>query len=111
MNKIYMGIYTKPGPQEVVVFYADGSKVTHPLRHVVKHSPTGFQWGYGGSGPADLALSILHDCILDTLLVEKHYQAFKREFIEPVDRQLHIKESDILLWISEQEGEEIGRIL
>ena len=30
-----------------------------PLPHVVHHSPTGFEWGYGGSGPADLALSIL----------------------------------------------------
>ena len=32
-----------------------------PLRHVIFHSPTGFSWGYGGSGPADLALSILGD--------------------------------------------------
>jgi hypothetical protein len=32
-----------------------------PLPHVVLHSPTGFEWGYGGSGPADLALSILAD--------------------------------------------------
>ncbi|MBT9252140.1 MAG: hypothetical protein KM296_00220 [Brockia lithotrophica] len=32
-----------------------------PLHHVERHSPTGFEWGYGGSGPADLALSILHD--------------------------------------------------
>lgn len=32
-----------------------------PLHHVVCHSPTGFEWGYHGSGPADLALSILHD--------------------------------------------------
>lgn len=23
------------------------------------HSPTGYEWGYGGSGPADLALNIL----------------------------------------------------
>lgn len=23
------------------------------------HSPTGFEWGYGGSGPADFALNIL----------------------------------------------------
>ena len=30
-----------------------------PLRHVVHHSPDGFEWGYDGSGPADLALSIL----------------------------------------------------
>jgi len=27
---------------------------------VVWHSPTGFEWGYGGSGPADFALNILH---------------------------------------------------
>jgi len=32
-----------------------------PLRHVVRHSPTGMEWGYSGSGPADLALSILTD--------------------------------------------------
>jgi len=31
----------------------------HPLPHVVKHSSTGFSWGYGGSGPADLARSLL----------------------------------------------------
>ncbi|HUU57257.1 MAG TPA: DUF6166 domain-containing protein [bacterium] len=30
-----------------------------PLPHVERHSPDGFNWGYGGSGPADLALSIL----------------------------------------------------
>jgi len=29
------------------------------LPHVVVHSPGGFEMGYGGSGPADLALSIL----------------------------------------------------
>ncbi len=30
---------------------------------VKHHSPTGFEWGYGGSGPADLALNIL-ECVL-----------------------------------------------
>lgn len=32
-----------------------------PLRHVVYHSPDGFNWGYSGSGPCDLGLSILAD--------------------------------------------------
>lgn len=27
---------------------------------LVSHSPTGFEWGYSGSGPSDLALNILH---------------------------------------------------
>ena len=75
MNKIYMGINRGPGPQHVVVFYADNSRSTHPLRHIVKHSPDGFQWGYHGSGPADLALSILFDCA-SASLAEKLYQAF-----------------------------------
>ena len=29
--------------------------------HIRNHSPTGFEWGYGGSGPAQLALAILVD--------------------------------------------------
>ena len=29
------------------------------LTHYPSHSPTGFEWGYQGSGPADLAFSIL----------------------------------------------------
>lgn len=29
------------------------------LPHVIKHSPTGFAWGYGGSGPAETARCIL----------------------------------------------------
>ena len=32
-----------------------------PLKHIVRHSPTGMEWGYGGSGPSDTALSILAD--------------------------------------------------
>jgi hypothetical protein len=34
-----------------------------PLRHVVKHSPTGFEWGYEGSGPAELARCLLIDVL------------------------------------------------
>lgn len=32
-----------------------------PKLKLVNHSPTGFSWGYGGSGPAQLALAILAD--------------------------------------------------
>jgi len=105
VNKIYMGVNTGPGPQDVVVFYTDGSKRTHPLHHIVRHSLDGFQWGYGGSGPADLALSILCDC-LSVPMAHKYYQAFKFKFVASADRQLYIKEADILDWIGEQENKE-----
>jgi hypothetical protein len=31
------------------------------LKHYVQHSPSGFSWGYGGSGPAEAARCILID--------------------------------------------------
>jgi hypothetical protein len=31
------------------------------LEHQVLHSPDGFEWGYSGSGPSDLARSLLFD--------------------------------------------------
>ncbi len=41
----------------------DGKSVAalDPRLDVRIHSPTGFAWGYGGSGPAQLALAILID--------------------------------------------------
>ena len=66
-----------------------------PLLHVVYHSPDGFECGYGGSGPADLALSILADHFGERPEKKKVgacrcwqlHQAFKREFVAPADRE------------------------
>jgi hypothetical protein len=48
-----------------VVLLEHGGRPTHQLRHVVRHSPTGLEWGYAGSGPADLARSLLLDALAD----------------------------------------------
>ena len=45
------------------------------------HSPTGFEWGYPGSGPSQLALAILADVVGDEL-AQVHYQSFKRDVIQ-----------------------------
>jgi len=44
---------------------------------VYNHSPDGFNWGYGGSGPAQLALAI----ILKLTGKPDGYQEFKRNVI------------------------------
>ena len=41
------------------------------------HSPTGFEWGYGGSGPAQLALALLADYLADDQEALECYQNFK----------------------------------
>ena len=41
------------------------------------HSPTGFSWGYGGSGPAQLALALLLQLGADPEKALACYQDFK----------------------------------
>lgn len=43
-------------------------------------SPSGFEWGYGGSGPATLAVAILAHAYDDKFACE-HYQQFQREVV------------------------------
>ena len=50
-----------------------------PSQAVRNHSPTGFAWGYGGSGPAQLALAILMDQRVPPRIAERFYQSFKRD--------------------------------
>ncbi len=53
-----------------------------PLRlDLYNHSPTGFDWGYGGSGPSQLALAILADATGDDQYALARRQDFKSEVI------------------------------
>lgn len=56
---------------------ADRLDPRHDLRN---HSPCGFEWGYGGSGPAQLALALLADAADDQTALN-HYQRFKFKHI------------------------------
>jgi hypothetical protein len=53
----------------------------HPLNprlDLWNHSPSGFEWGYGGSGPAQLALALLADHLGNDDEALKLYHDFKR---------------------------------
>lgn len=47
------------------------------------HSPDGFAWGYGGSGPAQLALAILLE-IMPENDAQALYQQFKWDYIAKI---------------------------
>ena len=49
-------------------------------RDLRNHSPTGFEFGYSGSGPAQLSLAVLADALGPERAVEL-YQKFKAEFV------------------------------
>lgn len=94
---------------EVTVCEYDVKKLSHhysefkfinskPLKHHILHSPTGFEWGYAGSGPADLAYSILWDflgCEPEQITCMK----FKDRFVNNWERERwQISEDDITGW-------------
>lgn len=69
---------------------------------VVNHSPTGFEWGYTGSGPTQLALAILVDSLGRELALE-HYHAFKTDFIAGLEKKgWRIEEIAIRRWLGQQ---------
>src|SRR6187551_744291 len=77
----YVGARTEEG---VIVTreLADGTSEPLPLRlDLWNHSPTGFEWGYGGSGPAQLALAILADHLENDAKTVALYPAFKSAVI------------------------------
>jgi|SRR5579859_1133707 len=52
-----------------------------PRLDLHNHSPNGFEWGYGGSGPAQLALALVADHLGDSGRALALYQDFKREVV------------------------------
>ena len=49
----------------------------NPRLDLSNHSPAGFAWGYGGSGPAQLALALLADALGDDEAALRYHQDFK----------------------------------
>ena len=58
-----------------------------PSQQIWNHSPDGFEWGYCGSGPAQLALAILLYEYGDPILARCCHQDFKRDVIAGFPRQ------------------------
>ncbi|PWU19899.1 MAG: hypothetical protein C5B50_05565 [Verrucomicrobia bacterium] len=68
------------------------------------HSPAGFEWGYGGSGPAQLALALLMDASGDQNLAMRHYQQFKFSFVAGWEDSWRITQREILSFLAAREN-------
>lgn len=106
--KTYRGWRDANGICHVVV---DEDKVTRkldPRLDLDNHSPDGFEWGYGGSGPAQLALALLADALGDDKQAVRLHQAFKWEKIAGLmrDRAWRMTDEEIIAM-----ARSIGRVL
>ena len=52
-------------------------RLLNPRLDLWNHSPSGFEWGYGGSGPAQLALALLADHLQNDEEAVQLHQEFK----------------------------------
>ena len=72
---------------------------------VARHSPDGFNWGYGGSGPAQLALAILLR-FADRATAVRHYQAFKWACIANLpEADFRLRGKDVRAWLASNAGD------
>lgn len=67
------------------------------------HSPDGFNWGYGGSGPAQLALAILLLYTSEKKALEL-YQDFKYDVIAKLGNDFVIDGTTVIDWINKKGG-------
>lgn len=96
-NTLYEGFRLADGTLEV---WADGARLCPQASQAIRnHSPDGFEWGYGGSGPAQLALAILLHATGDAETAERLYQTFKWAYVARFDLNgWRLLRSDVLDW-------------
>ena len=70
-----------------------------PSRAIQDHSPDGFDWGYDGGKPAQLALAILLDVTNDAAIALRHYQAFKTAYVAHWGDIWKLSEESVRTWL------------
>lgn len=93
-NLKFVGARDEDGDCTIQVYDMDTSSgwALNPRRDLHNHSPTGFNWGYGGSGPAQAALAILAMYLRDTA---RHEAVRLALGIAAVDDGLDDPENDV----------------
>lgn len=110
-----------PFRERVILYRKDGKVFTNVPHRVMQHSPAGFEFGYMGSGPADLALNILH-CALEINghrgplipllkgacfeVAWRNHQAFKQKWIAAAEDSAEFSTAEIYEWLVEMESKE-----
>ena len=83
--------------------FIDGAEI-QPERslRVKDHGASGFEWGYGGPGPSQLALALMLEAGLSDKEALKRYQSFKSEWIAKLGWEGRIWGTDVHQWLRRQ---------
>ena len=105
VTRSYSGTRTAEGATVTVWTCADNGNVISsyqlPWRlDLANHSPTGLEWGYPGSGPAQCALAILADLTGDDAYAKARYQEFKFQVVAKLPHPGWVRVFD--KWVEER---------
>ena len=80
----------------------DDCRPLDPRLDLARKSPAGFEWGYEGSGPAQLALALLADVTTDEIALAR-FQDFKRQRLAAIDSDSWcMSRYEVLEWAGSQ---------
>lgn len=112
--KTYRGTRNKGGDVTVTVETGTGKAKPLAMRlDLRRHSPTGFNWGYAGSGPAQLALALCADALDDDERALRVYQRVKGELLvnAPDQQRLYLSHEQVMEAIEIVEQEHARNVL
>ena len=90
--------------QDETLVLVDGRPLD-PRLDLCNHSPTGFEWGYGGSGPAQLALAILARHLKDDAAALNLHQEFKWSWVFFFAPTWELTSAQIEAWVQRKRGQ------
>lgn len=100
-----MKMYTGYRDESGCDVFVDG-EILDPKFDLINHSPDGFEWGYCGSGPSQLAFAILWDFLEDKTLTPYLYQKFKFDVISHLaEDEFTLTGDQIQAWIDSTMGD------
>jgi hypothetical protein len=90
MTNVFVGVRV----DDCLTVVRVNGKILDPRHDAVNHSPDGFNWGYSGSGPAQLAYAILAEEYGDDWDgIPQTYQIFKDRMISSIKDPMWIMTS------------------
>ncbi len=106
----YVGRRDKRGRPVVKVTDGETTRALPLARSLFKHSH-GFEWGYAGSGPAQLALAILYSFLNDPEKAVRYHQKFKSMVIAGLPQEgWELPESVVREAVQHLESEESSTV-
>jgi Family of unknown function (DUF6166) len=99
---------SRSNKRKVYVCWSDpaNGQIRHSLPRCLRlrnHSPCGFQWGYDGSGPAQLALALLVHATGSNECALAHYRALMSAWIARIKSDSwSVRQEDLIAWVDER---------